>query len=37
VHERTRATGVPDLILQSMRSHDQYNTTIYGLDDRYRG
>lgn len=23
--------------LQSMRSHDQYNTTIYGLDDRYRG
>jgi anaerobic selenocysteine-containing dehydrogenase len=20
-----------------MRSHDQYNTTIYGLDDRYRG
>ena len=25
------------LILQTMRSHDQYNTTIYGLDDRYRG
>src|SRR5207248_8003025 len=21
----------------SMRSHDQYNTTNYGLDDRYRG
>jgi anaerobic selenocysteine-containing dehydrogenase len=20
-----------------MRSHDQFNTTIYGLDDRYRG
>ncbi|MEB0226606.1 FdhF/YdeP family oxidoreductase [Pseudomonas sp. 10S4] len=38
VHERTRATGIlPDLIMQSMRSHDQYNTTIYGLDDRYRG
>ncbi|EXF91247.1 molybdopterin oxidoreductase [Pseudomonas fluorescens HK44] len=38
VHERTRATGLlPDLIMQSMRSHDQYNTTIYGLDDRYRG
>ena len=38
VHERTRATGVlPDLIMQSMRSHDQYNTTIYGLNDRYRG
>ncbi|GER23927.1 formate dehydrogenase subunit alpha [Zafaria cholistanensis] len=25
------------LILQTMRSHDQYNTTFYGLDDRYRG
>jgi molybdopterin-dependent oxidoreductase alpha subunit len=38
VHENVRATGqVPDLIMQSMRSHDQYNTTIYGLDDRYRG
>lgn len=24
-------------LLQSMRSHDQFNTTIYGLDDRYRG
>jgi molybdopterin-dependent oxidoreductase alpha subunit len=23
--------------LQTMRSHDQYNTTIYGLNDRYRG
>lgn len=30
---------VPDghLLLQTVRSHDQYNTTIYGLDDRYRG
>jgi len=38
VHESVRGTGiVPDLIMQSMRSHDQYNTTIYGLDDRYRG
>ncbi|WP_273826028.1 FdhF/YdeP family oxidoreductase [Pseudomonas asplenii] len=38
IHELTHATGrKPDLILQSMRSHDQYNTTIYGLDDRYRG
>ncbi|MEJ8279619.1 FdhF/YdeP family oxidoreductase [Pseudonocardia spirodelae] len=25
------------LVLQSLRSHDQFNTTIYGLDDRYRG
>ncbi|WP_137886374.1 FdhF/YdeP family oxidoreductase [Pseudomonas sp. 2FE] len=38
VHEGIRARGeVPDLILQTLRSHDQYNTTIYGLDDRYRG
>ncbi|MGV8916731.1 MAG: FdhF/YdeP family oxidoreductase [Pseudomonas sp.] len=38
VHENVRSTGqIPDLIMQSMRSHDQYNTTIYGLDDRYRG
>lgn len=30
---------VPDghLVLQTIRSHDQYNTTVYGLDDRYRG
>jgi molybdopterin-dependent oxidoreductase alpha subunit len=25
------------LLLQTIRSHDQYNTTIYGKDDRYRG
>lgn len=31
-------TDQPDVLrLASMRSHDQYNTTIYGLDDRYRG
>ncbi|KWT70897.1 putative formate dehydrogenase oxidoreductase protein [Hyphomicrobium sulfonivorans] len=24
-------------VLQTFRSHDQYNTTVYGLDDRYRG
>ncbi len=31
--------SVPEgrLLLQSLRSHDQFNTTIYGLDDRYRG
>ncbi|MDE1473111.1 FdhF/YdeP family oxidoreductase [Xenorhabdus bovienii] len=29
-------TDVP-FTLQTLRSHDQYNTTIYGLDDRYRG
>ena len=26
-----------EFILMSIRSHDQFNTTIYGLDDRYRG
>ena len=25
------------LILQTLRSHDQFNTTVYSLDDRYRG
>jgi formate dehydrogenase major subunit len=25
------------LVLQTIRSHDQFNTTIYGLSDRYRG
>ncbi|MCF8609861.1 FdhF/YdeP family oxidoreductase [Gordonia sp. HY285] len=25
------------LILQTMRAHDQHNTTMYGLGDRYRG
>ncbi|MFD2165587.1 FdhF/YdeP family oxidoreductase [Thalassotalea euphylliae] len=27
----------PILVLQTLRSHDQYNTTIYGFEDRYRG
>ena len=26
-----------DFMMMTIRSHDQYNTTIYGLDDRYRG
>jgi molybdopterin-dependent oxidoreductase alpha subunit len=29
--------GPGRLLLQTLRSHDQFNTTIYGLDDRYRG
>lgn len=35
----TEVLHVPEgrLLLQTMRSHDQFNTTIYGLDDRYRG
>ncbi len=32
---------IPDaadtIVLQTMRSHDQWNTTIYANDDRYRG
>jgi molybdopterin-dependent oxidoreductase alpha subunit len=32
------ASNGPDVLtLTTLRSHDQYNTTIYGLDDRYRG
>jgi len=41
---RFTVSPLPDLTLppgrlrmMTMRSHDQYNTTIYGLDDRYRG
>jgi molybdopterin-dependent oxidoreductase alpha subunit len=26
-----------ELLMMSIRSHDQFNTTIYGQDDRYRG
>jgi molybdopterin-dependent oxidoreductase alpha subunit len=29
--------GPGRLLLQTLRSHDQFNTTVYGLDDRYRG
>jgi len=31
------ALGAGQFLLTTLRSHDQYNTTIYGLDDRYRG
>ncbi|WP_440875966.1 FdhF/YdeP family oxidoreductase [Thalassotalea sp. PLHSN55] len=24
-------------VMQTLRSHDQYNTTVYGYEDRYRG
>lgn len=34
----TRHYLEPDeLMMMTIRSHDQFNTTIYGLDDRYRG
>jgi len=32
-----RALAPEDLLMMTVRSHDQYNTTIYGWDDRYRG
>ncbi|CAG2137557.1 Protein YdeP [Cupriavidus campinensis] len=36
--QRARARYGDDLlVMMTTRSHDQYNTTIYGLDDRYRG
>ena len=36
--EHQQARGTPGrYVLQTFRSHDQYNTTIYGMDDRYRG
>ncbi|GAB4071104.1 FdhF/YdeP family oxidoreductase [Ancylobacter sonchi] len=36
--EHQQVRGRKDtFVLQTFRSHDQYNTTVYGLDDRYRG
>ncbi len=38
VHPLPRAKLEPgQLLMMTVRSHDQYNTTIYGLQDRYRG
>jgi molybdopterin-dependent oxidoreductase alpha subunit len=38
VHELPRIELAPgQLLMMTVRSHDQFNTTIYGLDDRYRG
>jgi molybdopterin-dependent oxidoreductase alpha subunit len=38
VHPMPDLHLAPDqLLMMTIRSHDQYNTTIYGLDDRYRG
>jgi molybdopterin-dependent oxidoreductase alpha subunit len=39
VHQAQAAArdGAPVFTLTTVRSHDQYNTTVYGLDDRYRG
>jgi molybdopterin-dependent oxidoreductase alpha subunit len=35
--EDPRVANREALILTTIRSHDQYNTTIYGMNDRYRG
>jgi molybdopterin-dependent oxidoreductase alpha subunit len=37
VKEDSVVPGDDILTMATIRSHDQYNTTIYGLDDRYRG
>jgi anaerobic selenocysteine-containing dehydrogenase len=37
VEEDPRVARADALRLTTIRSHDQYNTTIYGLNDRYRG
>ncbi len=38
VHDLPRHELAPgQLLMMTVRSHDQYNTTVYGLDDRYRG
>jgi molybdopterin-dependent oxidoreductase alpha subunit len=38
VHEIPRHDLAPgQFVMMTIRSHDQFNTTIYGLDDRYRG
>ncbi|HZB46494.1 MAG TPA: FdhF/YdeP family oxidoreductase [Pyrinomonadaceae bacterium] len=38
VHALPRHELAPgQFLMMTMRSHDQFNTTIYGLDDRYRG
>jgi len=37
VEEDSRVDRPQALTLTTVRSHDQYNTTIYGLNDRYRG
>jgi molybdopterin-dependent oxidoreductase alpha subunit len=38
VHEIPKLNLLPgQFLMMTIRSHDQFNTTIYGLDDRYRG
>ena len=35
IPRRTLAEG--EFVMMTIRTHDQFNTTVYGLDDRYRG
>ena len=37
IHRARARHGERVMTLMTMRSHDQYNTTIYAMDDRYRG
>lgn len=37
IHQQMATREGNWLTLQTMRSHDQYNTTVYGYNDRYRG
>jgi molybdopterin-dependent oxidoreductase alpha subunit len=34
---RRHDLGTGEYLMMTIRTHDQFNTTIYGLDDRYRG
>lgn len=33
----TPAISAGEFVMMTIRTHDQFNTTVYGLDDRYRG
>ncbi|MBU4612949.1 FdhF/YdeP family oxidoreductase [Achromobacter sp. GG226] len=37
IHRARRRRDGPVFNLATLRSHDQYNTTVYGMNDRYRG
>ncbi|MDB5990807.1 MAG: CbbBc protein [Herbaspirillum sp.] len=37
IHRARAKYGEQLMVLMTTRSHDQYNTTIYAMDDRYRG
>lgn len=34
---RATPAGAGEFVMMTIRTHDQFNTTVYGLDDRYRG